>query len=103
MGFWLAIFHFGQASRLRSKKPSTIASPPDTGTIRASVGPDGVGDGVGVGDVDAIGVADAFGSTGGAEGAGDSLQPAPANVRANAAVRMVGLNRRSVGLVIKLV
>jgi hypothetical protein len=59
--------------------------------MRASVGPDGVGDGVGVGDIDAIGVADAVGSTGGVEGAGDSLQPAVSNVRANAAVRGVDL------------
>ena len=59
--------------------------------MRASVGPDGVGDGVGVGDVDAIGVADAVGSTGGAEGAGDSLQPAASNMRASAAVRRVDL------------
>jgi hypothetical protein len=40
--------------------------------------------------VDTIGVADAFGSTGGAEGAGYSLQPAPANVKANAAIKMDG-------------
>ena len=54
--------------------------------MRASVGPDG--DGVGVGDADAIGVEDAVGSTGGLDGVEDSLQPAPANVRANAAIKM---------------
>jgi hypothetical protein len=65
-----------------------IASPPETGTMRVSVGPDGVGDGVGV--AEAIGVAD--GSVLGLGEVVAFLQPAPKSARAIAATSVECFN-----------
>jgi hypothetical protein len=61
-----------------------IASPPETGTMRVSVGPDGVGGGVGVSET--IGVDD--GSVLGLEEVDAFLQLGATSATASAAARM---------------
>jgi hypothetical protein len=87
LGFSLAIFHFGQAPRLGSQKASMIASPPETGTTRASVGVDGAGDGVGLADGSGLGFEGA---------AAGFLQPELMRATASAAARMDGFMRNGV-------